>query len=543
MQYMEAYSITQKKHIAEFLLMFLLALIFQAVPEKLLLSYGTGALMFIGIVIAWALSIHRRVNQTKVRGMLTLASGIMCLLFVLRQMRYSFFLGDPLVDEYVRLSYYLPYTLLPLTAFFTAIYAAGFEDKTALQTVRKALWTAQGFLCVLIFTNPLHELLLVRGGTMPEPYYHGPLYIAVVIWAAALGTAAVALLILAGRRSPGLEHSHIPVVLMLAGAALIVWYTIEGGSPQIGGFKLFQIQEVICFMYISIFESMIEIGLISSNSGYEGLFCRSNMNAVILDSAGTEVYVSGRYRTFTEEDQDYIRKKAVPGGVIVWTEDYSAIERLNDEIRSATEEIEDENELIRQEREIREERIRYETKNRLYDKIADTVRDQTKLLRAILKEAPKLEKEKFRERILYATILGAYIKRCGNLMLLADEKKNVSSEELSLSIRESMEYLRLSGCSCDVVDEDVMILPGELLILAYELFERVLETAYPAFYAMSVEIRARNHFEMLISLDSPGLPISADWKQDEIRKLRASLSLRYEDDTAYIRLNAGEAAQ
>ena len=248
MQYMEAYSITQKKHIAEFLLMFLLALIFQAVPEKLFLIYGTGTLMFIGIVIAWALSIHRRVNQPKVRAMLILASGIMCLFFVIRQMRYSFFPGDPLLDKYIRLAYYLPYTLLPLTAFFTAIYAAGFEDRAAFQTLRKALWTAQGFLCVLIFTNPLHELLLIGGGIEPEPYHHGPLYIAVVIWAAALGAAAVALLIHAGRRSPGLEHSHIPVVLMLAGAALIVWYTIEGGSPQIVGFKLFQIQEVICFM-------------------------------------------------------------------------------------------------------------------------------------------------------------------------------------------------------------------------------------------------------------------------------------------------------
>ncbi len=538
---MEAYSVTQKKHIFTFIAAFLLTLLIQAVPEMGLNAHGTSSLMFIGIIMAWALTINRRINQTGVRRLLILASFVMGSLFVLRQLRYSIFPNDPVVDRWVRLSYYLPYTLLPLIACLTSVNAADLDETKTFLTVRPFLYAAESMLCFLILTNPLHHQLFIMSVSGNNRYIYGPLYFVVVLWAAALSITAITLLILAGRRSPGLVKSHIPIFLSLCAAALIVWYAVEGGSPRIGGIKLYHIQEAVCLLFIAMFESSIEIGLISSNSGYEGLFCRSNMNAVILDSSGREVYTSGHYGPFDKEDPRDIRKKQISGGVIVWAEDYSAIDRLNEEIRSATEEIEDENELIRQEREIREERIRYETQNRLYDKIADTVRDQTRLLRAILREQ-MVSEEEFRRQLMLATLLGAYIKRCGNLMLLSDEKKIVNSEELSLSIRESMEYLRLSGCSCEVVDEGMLMLPGELLILAYELFERVLETAYPVFYTMFVEIRAKESFEMQISLDSPGIPLSADWKKDELMRYGAALSLRYEDETAYIRLSAGEAA-
>ena len=539
---MEAYSITQKKHIAFLLAAFLGGLVLQAVPEYYLRLYGLSSVIFIWIVMAWALSIRRRINQPRVRTLLTFASVVMCMLFVLRQMRYSFFLYNPFVDSFVRLSYYVPYTFLPLTVFLIGLDTSGLGEKPHMDKLRIFLCSMEGLLCLLVYLNPLHGWLFRSPDAEIDRYTYGFLYYVIILWVVSLSASGIALQIRRGRRSPGLEHSYIPVILSLLGVALILWYSLEGGSPTIRGIKLFQIQEIICFMYITVMESLIEIGLISSNSGYEGLFCRSNMDAVILDSSGKEVYTSGKYKPFTEEDLPNIRKSAVSGGVIVWTEDYSAIDRLNAEIRSATEEIEDENDLFREEGEIREERIRYETKNRLYDKIADKVRSQTKLLRTILKEAPEADEERFRERLLYATLLGAYIKRCGNLMLITDENREVSSEELSLSVRESMEYLRLSGCSCEVMEEGALSLPGELLILAFELYERVLETAYPAFHTISVELRAKTSFEMLICLDSPGLPLSADWKQDEIRRLGASLSLRYEDETAYIRLRAGEAA-
>lgn len=321
---------------------------------------------------------------------------------------------------------------------------------------------------------------------------------------------------------------------MVTEAVLLAWYFIVGGSLEIYGVKLYTIQEIFCFLFIFSFEGFIHVGLIPSNSEYTALFRLSHIGAEISDHDGTPLYRSLNYL-----QGNNVRRHQMPisGGSVVWTEDMSVIYRLNENIQNALDDINQENELIRQENAIREERIRYETQNRLYDSIARRVHTQAETIEMLLCSDGKSE-ETFRNDLKLAAVMGAYVKRVGNLMLLVGENGMISSAELSLSIRESLEYVSLVGKTCDVSETNVCLIPLPLAVYAYMLLERVLERRWKKFQTVAVTLRAAPRFTMEILLDDACLLTDEELHMDTDDRLRSRVRQWCEDDTLHIELIA-----
>ncbi len=316
---------------------------------------------------------------------------------------------------------------------------------------------------------------------------------------------------------------------------LLIWYLIAGGAPKISGHKLFQLQEAYCFPFIAGFESIILIGMCPANSGYERLFDSAVISACIYDSSGKPRLSGSEWVPMGQDDDHRIRRESVSGGYVTWIEDLSAINRLNLEIEDITEELEEENDLIRQENEIRAERVSYETKNRLYNRIATAVRTRAVNVNELLNRQTENEEE-FHDNLVYALVLSAYIKRMGNLMLITDGQKSLSTGELMLSIGESMDYIRLGEIVCDIQGQTDCETESALLLLAYELFECAVEDVWPNFNSLLVRFDAKEHFSMTIALDGRAEAVSEKWKDKEIQNAGGKLSVEYEDETYYIRL-------
>lgn len=198
-----------------------------------------------------------------------------------------------------------------------------------------------------------------------------------------------------------------------------------------------------------------------------------------------------------------------------------------------TELLEDENELITQENEIRAERISYETQNRLYDKIAGMVREQTAAIREALKDKPG--EPVFSERLPYIAVLGAYVKRMGNLMLLSDQKGTISSGELVAAIRESFDSLKLMDKVGVLRVKGEEELPRQLAVLAYELFETMIERTLPETAGVAVQMRVAQEsgFRMEIRTDAAVRPLTEQWKEPERKEIGATLESAYEEDEGW----------
>ena len=102
---------------------------------------------------------------------------------------------------------------------------------------------------------------------------------------------------------------------------------------------------------------------------------------------------------------------------------FEFIKTVNGEMYSKTELFEmydEENELLKAENEVRENRAKADEKNRLYDRIAKEVEPRLRLIADILKNV-KRDKIHPREAMAHICVVGSYIKRRGNLLLLGEE--------------------------------------------------------------------------------------------------------------------------
>lgn len=520
-----------RRNILLFLTVLLLGLIVNWASSR---PYAT--IIYCGLIFAWLLSARRRILIEEIRRYLALGAALLLLLFLLRIFRYDLVDRFPTAARTLWYAYYLPFTAVPLCSLCAALRVGAGERETHLRRA-KWLWLLCGFLVAAILTNDLHGLMFhIENHGSAEIYEYGFLYYVTVLWCAALSVASLMILIRRCRLSQCRRLWYIPVTAALGGVGLLAWYFIVGGSPKIGGVKLYNLQEAYAALFIGFWECCIQIGLIPSNTDYDKIFALSHLNAALLDENGTIVLKAADYSPDQTGEDCPRRSHRISGGSIVWTEDHTAIRRVNEELADITETLSEENDLIEQENKMEEELTRYAEQNRLYNKIAANVRPQINAISGLLHDESG-DEEAFRARLHHAAVLGAYVKRRANLELLADRAAELSSEELVYAIRETFEYLGLSGVSCELLVGEAVTLSSALILAAYDFFESVIEAVYPICHTYSVVLKPTHGFTMTIVLDAP---LPDGWNAAEISG--ASMNIRSEDDTTYLTLTAGEGA-
>ena len=85
------------------------------------------------------------------------------------------------------------------------------------------------------------------------------------------------------------------------------------------------------------------------------------------------------------------------------------------------------------------------------------------------------EPEKAREWMAKICVLGCYIKRRGNLLLLGEDNKQIPAVELEHCIRESLENLRLGGIFTLLNSQCDGTLPVTVVVAIYDFYETVAE--------------------------------------------------------------------
>ncbi|MBQ8025220.1 MAG: hypothetical protein IJ259_02185 [Oscillospiraceae bacterium] len=523
------YSKLQKRRVAAFILVLLLAVL---TPLPLLRNFHSpAAFLYTGLILAWALTVHRRILYRRIRRPLLYCCGFMILVFVMRICRYDLFREFPRISEYILYFYGVCYTMAALLSFLTALYT-GRSDREVSRSVLMALWGTETLLCTAMLTNPLHGLFYTFEPDGIAIKTHGPVYLLMVAWCAAFAVATITMLLVRCRNSFSRSHWFLPAAGFAVGAGLLTWYFLAGGAPQLYGFKLFNLQEAFCLTVVLPFEAIFRIGLIPTNSDYELLFRHSAVKAAILDAAGEAVIASPSY-TPESHAGERIRRTEIPGGSVVWFDDISGLLRLRRELTELNEELSAENELIRQEKELQEEQIAYETRNRIYDSISEALRPQSEAMRRILEADGDEDAASFPSRLQFALVMGVYMKRMGNLMLLGDGKSTLPVGELALSIGESFEYLRLGGVACSMEAPSSGEIPTPQMLLCYRLFEHFIEANYPDMHACQISLLPEPGVLLRLALDCPAILGT----EDAVPAGQGlTLDTRWEDDTWYVTL-------
>ena len=458
------------------------------------------AAIYIGLFVAWGISVRSRIIQPQVRRYLTAVSALMIFWMTVRSIRYS--LEEALwVMRHLWYLYYLPMLFIPLLAVFIAL-SLGKPESFRLPKWTVLLYIPTAALLLLVLTNDLHQLVF----RFPEDavvwmneYRYGIVYFPVVGWMVLCALTALVIMLVKCRVPNSrkvLVLPFVPVVLSVIYGALYIfqlpWLRLIAGDVTV----------VFCLLIAATLESCIQCCLIQSNTHYRELFDASTVGAQITDP---EYHVVLSSRAAQEVNIETLRQTQqapvmleggirlsgapVRGGHVLWTEDVSELLEVLEELQDVKDSLEDNNALLRAEYTLKAREAHIAEQDRLYNIIQRETAPRIKLLAELTDAFETMGDEAQRKQILgKMAVIGAYLKRRSNLIFLADKTPLFQEKELHLTFGESMDNLELCGITCGLLSELEGLVEARQLMKMYDLFEEIVERSIDTMTTITVWI-------------------------------------------------------
>lgn len=543
-----------KSAIIALLIIFTMILRLPAFAEKPIFHYFNRsliyALIYFAILIAWGISVKRRIIQRQTLKFLMAIVALMLFWFMVRTIRFIYTEDDSVMERCCWYAYYIPMLLIPLMSIFVALSLGKPEN------FRLPKWIGLIYIPTIIFiafvlTNDFHQMVFVFPGGNPlsgSDYSYGPLYWLVWIWM--IMSLLISLIItLAKSRVP---HSkkilYLPFIPYFAGLIYGILYV--GKVPflrVIAG----DMTAIFCLFTMAIFESLIQSGLIRSNIYYEEFFHASDLKAQILNKDYQICYQTNlAHPLFNEplakfvlgETNENMRMSAYPisGGQILWLEDISEMNGLIKELEEVNQRLSEENDLLQAELELKERKIKIDEKIRLQDKITEKIKPQLEQLNHIL--SGDIVESSLQEKLAQICVLGTYIKRRSNLLILSEDNNLFSAEELNYCLKESVEAMLQGEIDCSLKVSCKGKVKAKNAILIYDLFEEIIEAILPCIPAVFINLNiSKGNIKMKLQINCNKGNNLADITEmmnfentDSLVKNGGSMTKTIEDDTLAI---------
>ena len=507
-------------------------------------------IIFSGLIIGWGVSVAYRIVQKNIRICLVISAALMLLWMALRAIKYNSPADINTYGRYLWYSYYIAMVFLPLMMFF-AMLNIGKPENT--NNRKYLLIIPAAVLVLLVMTNDFHQLAFVFEPDFHnwnKQYSYGPVYYVIAVWIFILVLSSIVLSINRCRISATRKKLWIPIVIILVAIIYTLWNNLNHGYS---GLRIYNVPEVFCFASIALWESLIQIGLVPSNTGYGDFFNASNLNTLIFDNKGNVKYRSKNATNVSKDvvlqngnsvviDENIILKKHnIKGGKAVWTEDISAINRINRELSEVKEQISEYNVILKSEAELKKRRAAVTEQNKLYDSITEFIRPQLCDLENILKN---IENNRGDIAVNYAgaCVVNVYIKRISNLLIMAKSRKMLNAFELENSIRELAEYISVCGISCSFFSNVSGEISAEKTIALFKFIGIFIRRILNCTDALLFNLKVHDRFiDLKINCDSKNEMKIPDDLLDDIIKLGGNVTTEYDADTlfVFVRMQSG----
>ena len=445
--------------------------------------------IYIVLIAAWGISLHRRILQTQTRRYLTAIAGLMVLWLTLRTVKYSIHNID--VERYLWYFYYLPMLLLPTMSVFVAM-SLGKPENYRLPQWLNLLYIPVLVLLALVLTNDAHQMVFRFSSELmsSREYRYGVGYYVVAGWVGICAAWALGLILYKCR----IPHTNIflwlpmvPFVLTIAYVACyargVYWIWLLAGDVTVS----------LCLLTAAIFESCIQCRLILSNQGYETLLALTTVPTQITDKAYHVRYASGTADTISMKAMEQAASATYPldkhtllkghpveRGYVFWEEDITKLVEVADALKITQAELQDTGDVLKAESDQKKRWLRLTEQNRLYDLIEQQTSRQMQLLDRLLGQLRNAENIDLAKDILgQIVVIGTYIKRRSNLIFSSGQRRTIAAAELRLCLNESVSNLRLYGVECQANLELEGQLEQDVAYAVYDLFEAVAETTLP----------------------------------------------------------------
>lgn len=484
---------TKQNHKTGFLVA---AMVFSAIALRVLGNFDilivpggiVRSFIYIALYIGWGISVSKRIIQVQVRHYLIAVSCLTVFWFVIRSIKYHF-ITDIGIARQLWYWYYLPMLFIPLFSLFVAISLGKPANAKLSKTVLLLLYIPTVLCLLLVITNDLHQLVFsfLEGKVWTDynmNYAFG--YYFVIGWEILCALAAFGIMLIKCRLSQ--RKKYLPFLLLACSIGYALIYVSGAKWMQFVGGDLTAAQ---CLMFTGILECCIQCGLIQTNTGYKSLFEAGSIGAQIVDTDWHTRYASSNAPVLTADimrlaereaampdNNTLLRSSKIGGGHVLWQEDITDITAVLKKLEENRKTISESNDV---EQENYKTKVKINTvreKNRLYDRLQAQTAHQIELLDQLLTQYETQSDLEIRRSLLAkAAVIGAYIKRRGNLMFIGEKSGVTDTAELSACLDESFANLELMGVECAIDIPGKNSIAVRDAIRVYDFFEAVTEKA------------------------------------------------------------------
>lgn len=458
-------------------------------PAMYVISHVVVLMIYLGILVFWGISVYDRIVSKNIRRHLIVLVALMMFWLLMRTLRLTVFYHVFPVGQWCWYAYYISMILIPQLCLFAAKYI-GKPEGYRLSKKWYLMYIPSVVLIAGILTNDLHQLafrfhLGYESGW--DDYERTYLYYTAVIW---IFSCIVFMIreIVKRCRIPGTHKTiWLPIAMLGVGVAYSVLYTLDSNI-----FGFIEMTAALCFTVVAIWESCIRTGLVQTNTHYDELLKYSGLGVAVVDKDYNVHYRSNDARTLTTAQMKAannepvmlnggirVSSSKIRGGYTLWQEDLSELLDILDELQELRTELEGSNAVSMQNYQM-DKKIRIlAEKNRLHDELHRQTAHQIDLLNDWLQKLTKTDNPQEKKELLRRiVVVGAYLKRRNNLILINEQDGFIKGEELNLSIQEMMKNLQLAGVNCASSVQFEKDFPTGVAMKLFDFYEYVVENAF-----------------------------------------------------------------
>jgi len=467
-------------------------------------SHIVVLMIYLGILVFWGASIHDRIVNKKIRRYLIALVGLMMFWMLMRTLRLTVFHSVFPIGQWCLYAYYIPMILIPQFCLFAAKHI-GKPEEYQLPNRWRLMYIPSVVLILGILTNDLHQMAFrfhsgyETGWTV---YQNAVLYYVAVLWIFACIVWMIAEIVKHCRVPDPHKMIWMPIGMLGVGVLYTILYTIDTDL-----FGFIEMTAALCFTVVAIWESSIKTGLVQSNTHYDELLKYSGLGVAVVDKDYTVHYRSDDARYLSEEEMRAagetalmldggirISSSKIRGGYTLWQEDLSELLALLDELHEIQEELKGSNAVSMQNYQMDKQIRSLAEKNRLHDELHRQTARQINLLNDWLKQLIETndagEKRELLRRIV---VVGAYLKRRNNLILVGEQDNSIHAAELTLSFNEMMKNLQLAGIQCACAVQFETEIPTDVTMQLFDFYEYVVETAFDGLQSLLARFFCREN--------------------------------------------------
>lgn len=384
--------------------------------------------IYIGLIVAWGISVQRRIITVQTRHYLMAISFFMTFWLIVRTIKF-YFAYSPILSRQLWYWYYLALLFIPLMALFVSL-SLGKPENYRLPKKYMLLCIPAAMILGLILTNDLHHLVFVfpegKIATDNDYSYAFGIYLAVG-WQIICGTIAIANIIIKCRINMSKYRLWMPMIPLAAAMIYTLLYALD-----LKFIKLFagDMTVTLCLFITVIFEYCIQCGLIQSNLGYDSLYAATTIPSQITDRDFNVVNASSTATTLSKDDMlravgnsvlldenTVLKGQEIRTGYVFGQEDITELTEVSHELELIREELLDTGDVIKAESEQKEYWLRIVEENRLYDLIEAETASQVACLKKNIESLKQTDELcEARQLLREIVVIGTYIKRKSNLI-------------------------------------------------------------------------------------------------------------------------------